>query len=344
MDGSVSHTSRGAIERAPGEHSAMTEEPQRRRTRRSTLTIVVALALVTFATLAAVVTDTAGASGSRAGATTSSPQTVTAVQTVGFDVSASVANGATTTTLLTANGAADLANGDGLTTLTIPALSGLLGSSGQVNAFWQGTNLYIEVPSALAGFLGGKTWVEVSLAGVPGISTLGSTIQSYLSSPSKLAGLVTALGGTVSDLGTQPDGSTKYQATIPVNGIVSNIKQQAHHRGVRGSKVNRSSIKPLVKDLHQLGTSTITADAWVLNGQLTKASVTVDLGHTAAALGLPGVTAGGVLTVTVALSYGVTVSLPPVPPASEVDNLGNALSFLHGLGSLGSLKGLAAHL
>ncbi len=107
-----------------------------------------------------------------------------------------------------------------------------------------------------------------------------------------------------------------------------------------------SSIKSAVKALHQLGSSTITADAWVAsNGQLTQVAVTVALGHAAAAHGstLPGGLAGGVLTVTVGLSYGAPVSVT-IPPASDVDNLGNLLPLLQSLGHLGSLPGLAARL
>ena len=297
-----------------------------------------------IATLAGVVTDTARASGSRAGAASTSPENLPAVQTVGFDVSATLTNGPKTTTLLTGNGAADLTNGEGTTTLNIPALSGLLGSNGAVTALWQGTNLYVQVPAALSGFVGGKSWVEVSLAEFPGISSLGSTVQSYLSDPSKLSGLVTSLGGTVTDLGPQSNGTTEYQATIPVSGIVSDVQHLAHQH-VAKQKVKASSIKPFVKNLRHLGTSTITADAWVKNGQLTQVSVTVDLSHATAAHGatLPGGITGGVVTVTVGLSYGVPVSVT-VPPASEVDNLGNLQSLLQSLGHLGSLSALAAHL
>ncbi len=213
-----------------------------------------------------------------------------------------------------------------------------------MTALWQGTNLYLQVPS-LSGFLGGKSWVEVSLAEFPGISSLGSTVQSYLSDPSKLSGLVTSLGGTVTDLGPQSNGTTEYQATIPVSGIVSDVQHLAHKHVARKQKVKASSIKPFVKNLRHLGTSTITADAWVKNGQLTQVSLTVDLSHATAAHGatLPGGIAGGVVTVTVGLSYGVPVSVT-VPPASEVDNLGNVLPLLQSLGHLGSLSGLAARL
>ena len=345
MDGSDSHTSTGTIEKPVTQHPETTAD-ERHWTRRSTLTIAVALVLAVVATLAAVVTDTAGAPSSRAGAATTSPQSLPAVQTVGFNVSATLTNGANTTTLLTGNGAADLTNGDGTTTLNIPALSGLLGSN-RTTALWQGTNLYVQVPASLSGFVGGKSWAQVSLAGIPGVSSLGSTVQSYLSDPSKLSGLVTSLGGTVTDLGPQSNGTTEYQATIPVNGIVSDVQHLAHQRTTKGSKIKASSIKPFVKDLRHLGTSTIIADAWVTStGQLSQVSVTADLGRAADALDLPGVSAGGVLAVTVGLSYGVPVSVT-VPPASEVDNLGNALPLLQSLqslGHLGSLSGLAARL
>jgi hypothetical protein len=244
---------------------------------------------------------------------------------------------------LTGNGAVDLTTGEGTTTLNVPALSGLLGSNGAVTALWQGTNVYLQVP-ALSGFLGGKSWAEVSLAQFPGISSLGSTVQSSLSDPSKLSGLVTSLGGKVTDLGPQSNGTTEYQATVPVSGIVSDVQHLAHQRAAN-QKVKASSIKPFVKNLRHLGTSTVTADAWVKNGQLTQLSVTVDLSHAAVAHGatLPGGLAGGVVTVTVGLSYGVPVSVT-VPPVSEVDNLGNLLPLLRSLGHLGSLSGLAAHL
>jgi hypothetical protein len=343
MDGS-GRTSRDTIEQVTGTSSTSPVASDHRRAgpRRSAFTVAVALILATVAALAAVVTGTAGGSSARAGTATTSPQTLPAVQTVGFDVSATLTSGPTTTTLLTGNGAADLTNGDGTTTLTIPALSGLLGSSGTVTAVWQGTNVYVNVP-ALSTFLGGKSWVGLSLAGLPGASSIDSTIQSYLSDPSKLSGLVTSLGGTVTKKGVQPDGTTEYEATIPVGGIVSNIKHAARHHG---SRVKNSSIKPLVKQLHQLGTPFITADAWVgSSGQLTKVSITVDLGHGSAALGgtLPGAAPGAVLNVTVGLTYGVPVAVT-IPPASEVDNLGDVLPFLQGLGSLGGLPGLAAHL
>jgi hypothetical protein len=344
MDGS-GQVSRDSIERTDdgSRPLAVTTDTRHHGPRRSTLTIAVALILAAVAAMAAVVTGGAGASGSKAGAaTTPSPKTLPAVQTVAFTVSATLTNGATTHTLLTGNGAADFTNGEGTTTLTIPALSGLLGSNDTVNAVWQGTNLYLEVP-ALSAFLGGKSWVEVSLAGVPGISSLSSTVQSYLSDPSKLAGVVTSLGGTVTDLGPQSNGTTEYQATIPVAGIVSDLKHSAHQHG---TKVKGSSIKPFVKDLHQLGSPTITADAWVAgNGQLTQVSVTVHLGHAAAALGstIPGAGAGSVLTLTVGLSYGAPVSVT-VPPASDVASLGNVLPFLQSFGHLGSLAGLAARI
>ncbi|MGA8726775.1 MAG: hypothetical protein WB565_17205 [Acidimicrobiales bacterium] len=343
MDGSATHTSRGTIEKSATPHAETTAD-ERHRTRRSTLAIAAALVLAVFATLAAVVTGTAGPSGSRAGAATTSPEKLPAVQTVGFDVSATLTDGPKTTTLLTGNGAADLTNGDGTTTLNIPALSGLLGSNGAVTALWQGTNLYLQAP-ALSGLLGGKSWVEVSLGEFAGISSLGSTVQSYLSDPSKLSGLVTSLGGTVTDLGPQSNGTTEYQATIPVRGIVSDVQHMAHQRSSKGSKVKAASIKPFVKNLRHLGTSTITADAWVKNGQLTQVSVTADLSHATVAhsVPLPGGIAGGVVTVTVGLSYGVPVSVI-VPPASEVDNLGNALPLLQSLGHIGSLSGLAARL
>lgn len=343
MDGSAAHNSGEAIEMVATSHPEATAD-ERHRTRRSTLTIAVALVLAVVAIFAAVVTDTAGAPGSRAGAATTGSQNLPAVQTLGFDISATLTNGSKTTTLLTGNGAADLTKGEGTTTLNIPGLSGLLGSNGAVTALWQGSNLYLQAP-ALSGVLAGKSWVEVSLADLPEISSLGSTIQSTLSDPSKLGGLVTSLGGTVTDLGPQSNGTTEYQATIPVSGIVSDVQHSAHQH-VAGQKVKASSIKPFVKNLRLLGTSTITADAWVKNGQLTQVSVTVDLSHAAAAVHgarLPSGIAGGVVTVTVGLSYGVPVSVT-VPPASEVDDLGNALPVLQGLGHLGSLSGLAAHL
>ncbi len=123
MDGSGSHTSRD----------------EKHRHRGSALAVGIALVLATIAASAAVVAGSAGATGSQAGAATTGPKTLPAVQTVGFDVSATVVNGATTTTLLTGTGAADFANGDGTTTLTIPALSGLLGSNDTVTAVWQGS-------------------------------------------------------------------------------------------------------------------------------------------------------------------------------------------------------------
>jgi len=343
MDGSSTHNSEGTIEKAATRHPEATGD-DRHRTRRSTLTIAVALVLAVVATFAAIVSDTPGASGSRAGAATTSPENLSAGQTVGFDVSATLTNGPKTTTLLTGNGAADLTNGEGTTTLNIPALSGLLGSNGAVTALWQGTNLYVQVPAALSGFVGGKSWAEVSLAEFPGISSLGSTVQSYLSDPSKLSSLVTSLRGTVTDLGPQSNGTTEYEATIPVSGIVSDVQDLAHQH-VAKQKVKASSIKPFVKNLRHLGTSTITADAWVKNDQLTQVSVTVDLSHATAAHGatLPGGITGGVVTVSVGLSYGVPVSVT-VPPASEVDNLGNVQSLLQSLGHLGSLSALAAHL
>ena len=345
MDGSGSHTSQDTIEQSSLGSSVRANNPLRHASRRSRLTILVALIMATIATLAAIVTDTAGAAGSGAGAATTSPQTLPAVQTVAFDVSATLANGPTTTTLLTGNGAADLTNGEGTTTLTVPALSGLLGSNDTVTALWQGTNLYLQVP-ALSGFLGGKSWAEVSLAGIPGISSLGSTVQSYLSDPSKLAGVVTSLGGTVTDLGPQPNGTTEYQATIPVRrdrlrrpAPRAPARQQGKQgEGVLDQTLRQGPPSPGHLDHHRrcVGGK---------NGQLTQVSVTVDLGHATAARGvtLPGGLAGGVLTVTVGLSYGAPVSVT-IPPASDVDNLGNVLPLLQSLGHLGSLPGLAARI
>jgi hypothetical protein len=345
MDGSNSVTSRAATEEAPtGDSGATPGERDPRRRPRSTLTVALALVLATVAILAAVVADRAGA-GPRAGAATTSPRHLPAVQTVGFNLSTTLAHGSTTTTLLAGTGAADLANGDGTTTLTVPALSGLLGSNDTVTARWQGTELYLQVP-ALSVFFSGKSWAEVSLSGIPGISSLGSTAESFLSDPSKLAAAVTSAGGTVTKVGTQANGTTEYQATIPVNGIVSDIQHLAHQHSTKTSKVKASSTKPVVEGLHHLGAATITADAWVAsNGRLTQVSVTVDLSHATATHGttVPGGLSGGVLTVTVGLTYGVPVSVT-VPPASEVDHLGNVLPLLQTLGHLGSLTGLASRL
>ncbi len=352
MHGTTGHSDSGAPYSARGRSAA--SEPldprrtptgsdhRRRRPSRSTLSVGAALLLATGAIVAAVVAGSSGASGAPA----ATPPAAPPVTSVAFSVSATLTKGSTTSTVLSGNGAADFANGDGTTTLTVPALASFLGGNGTVSAVWQGTNLYLDVPS-LSSFLGGKSWAEVSLSGIPDITSVGSTVQSYLSDPSKLGGVVRSLGGTVTTVGpVQLNGqpATEYKASIPVSGLVSSLKHLAHHHG---SNPKPASPKNGVRALKHLGITSIPVTAWVgSNGLLSQVALSLDLTHASVpkkAAHLPGTSLfGGALDVTVGLSgYGAPVPVT-VPPASEVDDLGSAVGLLQNLSHLGSLAGLAA--
>ena len=268
----------------------------------------------------------------------------TSATSVAFNVSATRATSTSTSTLLTGSGAVDLTTDTGKLTATIPAISGLVGSSDDtVNVVTDGSSAYLGSP-ALSSLTGGNTWLKVSLPKGNSSSSSDTSSLAMLADPSQLLGLLTAVGGHVTTVGNvdlHGASTTEYSTTVTLAELAS-----------RAGLSSGSRLGAQVSDvLRQLGSTSVPVKVWVgHDGYVRQISATLALSK--ATIGsLAGDLVDGVLqgsvpastggqsttatTVTVGFSeYNAPVAVT-VPPSSQTTDVN---SFVHSVG--GFVSGL----
>jgi len=225
-------------------------------------------------------------------------------------------------------------------TATVPALSGLVGSgSDTVRVVVEGPTLYVGSP-ALTKVTGGSTWLKATLPSDPSSASDDAATLAMLADPSRLVGLLSSVGGSVTTVGdVQLHGTptTEYSTTVT-------IAQLASRAGVGtgpglGAQVSRV--------LARLGNASVPLHVWVgADGRVRQITASVKLSRVtlgglasdliggAVAGALPTGSGGQATTttsVTVGFShYGAPVTVS-VPPASEVTDVNAVVRSVTGL-------------
>ena len=135
-----------------------------------------------------------------------------AAKTADISVSATTAAGS-----LSAQGAADLTNGNATFTVTLPA------SLGTTQVLSTGGTVYVQVPSALTSFTGGKPWVSVSAAATSSGSPVGFDATWLMDWLKSIAGPVTVVS---TDQTVHGDATTEYSATIDLSKVAANAPSE----------------------------------------------------------------------------------------------------------------------
>lgn len=323
----------------------------------------IAVAVVVASLIAAVAVGAAAFGGDFGGGSTPTPGSgrgalgaaaaaSTSATSVAFTVSATRTTPSGTTDLVDGAGAVDLTTDTGKLTATVPALSGLVGSSNDtVNVVADGPTVYLGSP-ALSSITGGNTWLKVSLPTGASSANADSSSLAVLANPSQLLGLLSSIGGRVTTVGNvNVDGTqtTEYTTTVTVSELVSRSGLTTGSKlGTRVSQI-----------LQQLGNTSVPVKVWVGNdGFVRQMSASLDLSR--ATLGsLAGDVIGAVngtipdgtggqstadTTVTVGFSHynaPVTVTVPPASDTTDVNSLLHSVrGVLSGISS--AVSGFAA--
>jgi hypothetical protein len=173
-----------------------------------------------------------------------------------------------------------------------------------------GGNMYIQVPQALAGQTGGKTWIEGSLS-----SLVGSGAETSFD-PSAAMGLLASQSDSVTKVGTgtvNGVAATEYTAQLDLNKTASS------------SFLQGGALRQLLPALKQMaGSSTFPVEVWVDNeGRLVKYQMSLTLEHpptaSSASTADSAVSAAFPIHETIIETmsdYGVAVHVS-APPASQ---------------------------
>jgi hypothetical protein len=190
--------------------------PAQLRARRSRPRAVVVGAVGAAAALVAAVVVASALTGGRGhgGAPTSTHAVFAAAaategaKTADISVSATTAAGS-----VSAQGAADLTNGDATFTVTLPA------SLGTTEVESTGGAVYVQVPSALTAFTGGKPWARLSAPATASGAPVGFDATWLLNWLKSIAGPVTIVGTGQTVHG---DATTEYSTTIDLSKVAAN--------------------------------------------------------------------------------------------------------------------------
>jgi hypothetical protein len=256
----------------------------------------------------------------------------TSATSVAFTVSATRTIPSGTTNLVNGTGAVDLTTDAGKLTATVPALSGLVGSSNDtVNVVADDSTIYLGSP-ALSSITGGNTWLKASLPTGTSSASADSSTLAVLANPSQLLGLLSSIGGRVTTVGNVDlDGTstTEYSTTVTLSELASRAGLTT------GSKLGAH----VSQILQQLGNTSVPVKVWVGNdGFVRQMSASLNLSR--ATLGsLAGDVIGAVngtiptdtggqstaaTTVTVGFSHynaPVTITVPPASDTTDVNSL-----------------------
>ena len=251
---------------------------------------------------------------------------------VAFTVSATRTTPSGTTNMVNGTGAVDLTTDAGKLTATVPALSGLVGSSNDtVNVVAHDSTIYLG-SAALSSITGGNTWLKASLPTGTSSASADSSTLAVLANPSQLLGLLSSIGGRVTTVGNVDlDGTstTEYSTTVTLSELASRAGLTT------GSKLGAH----VSQILQQLGNTSVPVKVWVGNdGFVRQMSASLDLSR--ATLGsLAGDVIGAVngtiptdtggqstaaTTVIVGFSHynaPVTVSVTPASDTTDVNSL-----------------------
>lgn len=197
-----------------------------------------------------------------------------------------------------------------------PQIAQVLGSSTfRVQEILKGTTVYVKLPAAITSklpSLSSKPWLKVDLAkaassaGIPGLSSLVNNPTS--SDPSQFLQYLRAAGGTVTKEGTQVVNglqTTKYHATISLDKVANTVPA-----------ASRSAAKSAIAGLEKLTSlHTIPVDVWIDDHNLIRRM------HMTLSESVNGQSVNTGITVDI-VKYGPQPQ-PPVPPASQVRDIGS---------------------
>jgi Flp pilus assembly pilin Flp len=241
--------------------------------------------------------------------------------------------------LVTGSGAVDLTTDTGKLTAAVPAVSGLVGSGNDtVNVVSDGSSTYLGSP-ALSSITGGNTWLKVSLPKGTSSSDADTSSLAVLANPAQLLGLLSAVGGHVSTVGSvdlHGVPTTEYSTTVTLSELVSRAGLTT------GSKLGGQ----VSKVLQQLGSTSVPITVWVgHDGYVRQISASLrlskaTLGSLAADV-VEGVVDGSVATgtggqsttdttVTVGFSHYNAPVVVAVPPASQTTDLNSIVHSVQG--------------
>jgi len=240
-----------------------------------------AAALVAAVVAAVVLGGGPGATSRHVPATTavvfSAASTTEAARTA--DISVSVTTASAT---VSGQGAANLANGDSVFTVDLPA------SLGQIQVLTTGGTAYVQVPNALTSLTGGKPWASVTTGSVGAPGSVSFDASQLLDSLRSIAGPVTVVGTGDTVHG---DPTTHYRATIDLSRLAANA--------------------PAALGLLN-GNRSVPVDVWVdASGRLRRLTASFD------ASGTRGASLGTVQVTAELWDFGTDVHVT-APPADQV--------------------------
>jgi hypothetical protein len=190
------------------------------------------------------------------------------------------------------------------------------GSTLRIDEILKWPDIYMKLPAAIAGQLGGssKPWIKIDItkaaaaAGVPGLSSLTNNPAS--SDPSQMLQYLRAVSGDISNEGKEQVGgldTTHYKATIDLNKVPNALPASSRAAG-------RQSVSALTK---MLGKSTLPVEVWV-DGQHLVRQMKMSFDSSTQS---QSVTIGMTLNIP---EYGPQPA-PTLPPADQVNDASSLL-------------------
>ena len=230
------------------------------------------------------------------------------------------ATGSGTMNLLDSSGSLSM----GMSAANNQQLSQLLGSGKlAIREILEGTKIYMQFPAAMMQALpGGKQWLSLDLAKLPGMSGIGSLMSNPAStSPGQMLQYLRAASGNVVTVGQdQVDGyqTTHYSADIDLSRVADALPG-----------ADKAAAQQMLSTLRQMSPlSQIPVNVWV-DGQhlVRRLEMSMDTTVQGAAMNM---------FMTIDFPHYGAEPTPAAPPAGQVADLGSLLS---GLGSSGSSSG-----
>jgi hypothetical protein len=199
---------------------------------------------------------------------------------------------------------------------SIPELGALLGTSSKftINEVLDKTAVYLKLPSALTAHLpGGKPWLELDIAKLPGTGGLTSLFSSPAeSNPGAMLQYLKAASGSISKVGTATVNgypTTEYRATLDLNKYPSLVPA-----------ADRAAAKQAIAALEkEAGVSSLPVEIWIDHNNLVR-RLAFDLDANTSQAGAVGIN----MTMDIT-DYGPQPT-PVIPPARQVGSANALLS------------------
>jgi hypothetical protein len=230
-----------------------------------------------------------------------------------YVVTVSVTNQSTTIWSLSVSGQIDFATDAATANLTLPTsfpVSFLAGTT--LQAVLVGGTVYVTVPPALAGFVGGASWVSIALP-----SSLTTAVDDLLSHLATLCGNPQSVVSTLS--------SRRHAPTSLGTSLINGAPVTGTHLSALDRKATKALglTRTLMRGSSRFGGSSVPVNVWI-NGQRRLAQLETTLPNSTASY--------GPFDVSVTIDFtNVDQPVPITAPAGAVPLPSSVVGFLGGL-------------